>query len=139
MKKKISIIKGRIINHLKGNIYKIINNKEFDIAEVYVSRIKKNAIKGWKLNKNQTSNYVVIFGKVKFVFFSKDKLLVKSLIASSDKRNFKIIKVPPNFWYAFKGLSNNESLILNCSDRIHNKEKSQNKPLSYLKFKWSKT
>ena len=51
MKKKISIIKGRIINHLKGNIYKIINNKEFDIAEVYVSRIQKNAIKGWKLSE----------------------------------------------------------------------------------------
>lgn len=123
-KKNIKIIKIKKINNPKGNIYKIINELSFffrGIREVYLSKIKKNQIKGWNLHKK---NFCIIFinhGKIDFFFKKKYKdKYKKKRIKDSD---YKLILIPPGYRFAFKGLAKNNSII-NFMDKIYNSRES---------------
>ena len=48
---------------------KIIKKAFYGFSEAYISEIKPLEIKGWVLHKNKVSNFIVINGHVKFVFF----------------------------------------------------------------------
>ena len=111
--------KIKIIKNSKGNILKGIdkNNKYFlGFGELYFSWIKKNSIKAWKRHNKITSIFIVPVGHVKFVLFENGKF--KSYIIGESK--YKILRIRPNTWYGFKGISKNNNLILSLINQVHN-------------------
>ena len=135
---KISYENLKIIKNEKGNIIKYfsINSKHYNkFGEIYFSEIKKNKIKAWKMQKKNSLNLAVPVGKVKFVFYDRFYNLLNSIII--DKKNFKLINVPPFIWYGFQGLER-INLISNFIEDIHNDNDIVNLDLTEIDHDWSK-
>ena len=124
MLNKIKIVKIKKIRNSKGDIYKIVNRLSFfyrGIKEIYLSKVKKNEIKGWNLHKK---NFCIIFinqGKIDFFFKKKYKDRPKKI--RINYTDFKLILIPPGYRFALKGLANNNSII-NFMDKIYNSKES---------------
>ena len=121
---KIIFIKIKKIKNCKGNLYKIINKLSpyyRGIGEVYLSEIKKNIIKGWNLHKKNYSVIFLVQGSIIFYYKYKSSDKYKKKIIKFD--DYKLILIPPNFRYAFKGLDKKNSLI-NFMDKIYNPNES---------------
>ena len=113
--KRIPTEGGEVMHCLKSTDY-----AEFNFGEAYISRVDWGVIRGWKLHKNMTLNLVVPLGSVEFVFCEK------SYINSYDYRieiigneRYSRLSVPPNIWFAFRGLASPHSLILNQASIEH--------------------
>jgi len=138
---QIEIIKKKIIHNSKGDIIHILkkNDSNFkSFGEMYLSTIKKQKIKGWNFHKKMHMNLIVLKGRIKFVFLDRRKKSINYnsfLEVELSDKCFKIIKVPSNIWFAFKGL-NKESFILNTANILHDPLEQIKKPLSYIKYKF---
>ena len=127
--KKIKFIKKKIIYHHKGNIMKYIKKSDenyFKFGEVYFSWIKKNKFKGWKFHKKMHMNLTVPVGNVKFTFF--DEKSQKKFTFILGEKKFGVLYVPPKIWFGFTNMSKKrDSLVVNFSNIIHDKNESINK------------
>ena len=134
---KIRIEKYDIVKNENGIILKILNSKQSNLKfykDAYFSFVKFNKIKGWKKHKRMTMTLMVPVGKVKFVFFIKDKF--KSIIISENK--FLKIIVPPNIWFAFKGISKGKNVVFNLANLKHNDKEILRKEINEIKYNWGK-
>ena len=135
----MSIIKIKKLFSKSNNLGKIMRiMKESDenfkrFGEVYVTSIKANLFKGWKNHKLNTTNLVVLIGKVKIIIF--DKNLEKEEFHILDCSSSKLIIIPPGHWFGMKNLSNRESLILNFSDYEHNPNEVISKDIGFINSK----
>ena len=103
-------------------------------GEVYFSFINFGIIKGWKLHTKMTMNLVVPLGNVGFVFYDEEnKLFVKYKIGEN---NYQRITVPPNIWFAFKGLSSKDNLVVNLADIKHDPNESKKAEISKFTYQW---
>lgn len=125
------------INVVDGDVLKILKKSEtayIDFGEAYFSTIKPGLIKGWKLHKIMTCNLVVPYGEVEFVI-SKDFIEFNKYIIG--KNNYGRLTIPPNYWFAFKGKSHHDSIILNITDIEHRPEENDKKLLTEVEYDWS--
>jgi dTDP-4-dehydrorhamnose 3,5-epimerase len=132
----------KIIQHEKGNIQHVIKNSDngySDFGEVYISSIKYNQIKAWKNHSKMISNIVVPFGNVRFVIADlRNESISKGAIQSFDLSlsNYLRITVPADLWYGFKGLDENNNMIINFASIPHDPKEQINKEIDFIKFKW---
>jgi len=134
---KIKIEKYNVVKNINGIILKILNNKQSNLKfykDAYFSFVKFNKIKGWKKHTRMTMTLVVPVGKVKFVFYDENKF--RSIIIG-DNRFYKII-VPPNIWFAFKGISKSKNVIFNLANVKHNDKEVVRKKNNEIKYNWNK-
>lgn len=130
-------IKIQTLENIKSNdlhIVKFIDKKKnnyYKFGELYGSYIEKNEIKAWKIQKKNTMNLFIPFGKVKIVCSLNNKFL-EFILSSS---NHKSLFLKPGIFYGFKGL-NKKSLILNLIDDIHNDSLIEKKPLTFFNYNW---
>ena len=110
------------------------DNDNFSIEEVYFSEIIFNNIKGWKRHKKMTCNFIVPSGKVEFAILNKDINFTYSVTLS--RENYKLLSIPPNYWFAFKGISKSSNLILNIADIEHSDDEVDELEIDYFKFNW---
>ena len=127
--KRINVEGGDVLHILKSNEESF---KSF--GEAYFTFIESGFIKAWKKHTKMTMNLVVPEGKVRFVFYCEVKN--KFLIYDIGKDNYGRITVPPNYWFGFKGLSKEKSLIINISNIIHAEEEVKRLDLKSINFKW---
>ena len=126
----IKIKELKIFSKQEGDVlHAIKKNDPFikEFGEVYFSKINYMKIKGWKKHLKMTLNLVVPIGNVKFFFvdsYGNERKL------SIGEDNYVKITIPPNIWFAFKGLKKPYSLIMNFADLEHNKEEVKTSPLS---------
>ncbi|MEC8691037.1 MAG: dTDP-4-dehydrorhamnose 3,5-epimerase [Verrucomicrobiota bacterium] len=103
-------------------------------GEAYFSWVKTGAIKAWKQHLQMTMNLVVPVGMVRFVFcdlennaFREEEIGVNS---------YSRITVPPKIWFGFKGLNEQDSLVLNIASIPHDSEEVDRIPISAIPFDW---
>ena len=103
-------------------------------GEAYFSWVKMGAIKAWKQHLRMTMNLVVPVGMVRFVFcdlennaFREEEIGVNS---------YSRITVPPKIWFGFKGLNEQDSLVLNIASIPHDSEEVDRIPISAIPFDW---
>tara|TARA_X000000950_G_scaffold289404_1_gene412937 strand:- start:2949 stop:3359 length:411 start_codon:yes stop_codon:yes gene_type:complete len=134
---KLNIISKKIpiIKNINGNILKGIDkNSDYfkGFGELYFSFIKENSIKAWKKHDNITSIFFVPIGNVKFVLYSNSKF--KSYIIGEN--NHRLLRIKPKTWYGFKGMSQNNNLVVSLINKVHNDKEMQRKKLNFLKYSW---
>ena len=115
-----------------GDIVKIVKCEEQqtkNIGEVYCSWLISNKIKAWKKLKIHTMNLFVIIGAIRLVFIDNNDEVMKIEISSNSNR---FLTIPPGIWYGFKCISNNNGLILNSTDVVHNPNLVTRKPVDYF-------
>ena len=134
---KIKISKLKIVKMTTGNVMHVLKRKElksWKFQEAYISKIKPGKIKAWKLHLKMTLNLVVPKGKVRFVFFSGKKNIFRSVILGEKK--YARLTVPPKIWFGFKGVSKQESIILNLANIEHNSKEILRCEKNKIKFNW---
>ena len=134
--KKIKIEKFNTVNNENGKILKILNDKQKNLKkfkDAYFSFVKYNKIKGWKKHLKMTMTLYVPVGKVRFVFYD-EKNFMSVLIG--ENKFYKII-VPPNIWFAFKGVSKAVNLVFNLANIKHNDKEVVRKKNDEIKYKWN--
>ena len=136
--KKINLSKLSTIKNKNGKLLHVIhkNSKNFiGFGEVYISWILPKKIKGWKKHSKMTMNLSVPVGKVMFIFYKNDliKKFTKYIIGEN---NYKLITVPPGYWFAFKNLSKNRSMVINFSNVVHNDKEVRKLNLKKINYNW---
>jgi len=130
------LIDRAVVEVVGGNIRKIFqtsdpNFKSF--GEAYISEIEPSFIKGWKMHSKMTCSLYVPLGHVKFVVCtSKDDCKTFELSANKNQ----ILQIFPNSWFAFQGLGERNSMVLNIADIEHEPEESKNLPLDTIQYNW---
>lgn len=145
--KGIRIVKLDEIFDSKGSVLHMIKSSspEFkNFGECYISEINYNCIKGWKLHSKQTQNISVPLGKIKMVLYDsrEDSSSFNELIELNLGRpdDYYRVTIPPGVIYGFKGLSNPNALIVNCTDIEHDSNESDTLSIydNKVPFLWDK-
>ena len=134
---EISIKNLSIINNKKGDILKGFlksDNKTINVKEVYFSEINPKQIKAWKKHNKMTSNLIAVKGEIKIVVQKKDKSFVTEIIS---KKNYKIISIPPNFWFGFQCISTEAGMLVNISNEEHDDLESDQLDIEKILFDWN--
>ena len=109
---KVIPVEGGDVKHFLRSDEKSFNG----FGEAYFSFIEKGKIKGWKLHSKMTMNLVVPIGEVGFVFYIEEKSIFQ--VFRIGNNNYKRLTVPPNIWFGFLGLED-ENTIINFSNIIY--------------------
>ncbi|OUW21787.1 MAG: hypothetical protein CBD21_00190 [bacterium TMED161] len=134
---EISIKNLSIINNKKGDILKGFlksDNKTINVKEVYFSEINPKQIKAWKKHNKMTSNLIAVKGEIKIVVQKKDKSFVTEIIS---KKNYKMISIPPNFWFGFQCISTEAGMLVNISNEEHDDLESDQLDIEKILFDWN--
>lgn len=135
--KYISDERGAVLHFLRSDS---ISFKRF--GEAYFSLINHDVIKGWKKHKLINQNFCVPHGVIKLVIYddrndSVTKGVIQEIILDNSS-NYKLLSMPPDLWYSFKGVGNDYSLLANIIDVPHSKDESENLPLNtkVIPYEW---
>jgi len=112
------------IFNIKGNIYKMISNKDklyTSFGEIYLSEVFPSKFKGWKLHENMSQIITVILGKIRF-FIKNNKKNKVYKIDVGFPNELKVIKIPANCMYSFKCISKKKAIIINCTSTLYKKK-----------------
>ena len=140
---KIKLINNIKITPLKnfftpeGNVMHAMKSTDSGYAnfgEAYFSFINNNSIKGWKKHTKMTMNIIVPIGVVKFVFFDEHESSFKEEEIGIDR--YVRLTIPNGIWFAFKGMHDPNSLILNIANIPHDPSEVQKKMLDDIQYNW---
>tara|TARA_B100002019_G_C21128884_1_gene527208 strand:+ start:122 stop:583 length:462 start_codon:yes stop_codon:yes gene_type:complete len=132
----------KVIHTKKGLLRKVLDKNDknfFGFGEAYISEINFNEVKGWKKHRNKISNFVVVHGTVKFVaWHPKKPTIFESFILNvSNKDNqYSRLCIRENIWFAFKGMENPVSRILNISNICNEDVVSDSLDIDSVKYIW---
>jgi len=131
--KNLTIFKNDHGDLLKGFLKS--HNDDFNIQEVYFSEIFGGETKGWKKHTAMTCNMIVPVGKVEIVIVTsvKNRHFLSEIIS---KDNYKLITIPPGFWFAFRGVEDGVNLLVNITDLEHDDSEVLNESLNKFDYNW---
>jgi dTDP-4-dehydrorhamnose 3,5-epimerase len=134
---KITITPLKRIIAPGGNVLHAIKNTDtgyYGFGETYFSIINGMSIKAWKLHKFMILNLVVPFGKVKFVFCTKDKIKFREIIIGED--NYSRITVPAGIIFGFQGLISPYSIVMNVANIPHDPFETERYEMDEIYYNW---
>jgi dTDP-4-dehydrorhamnose 3,5-epimerase len=131
--RRITVPNGDILHALK-----LSDEDYYGFGEAYFSHIKHGSIKGWKRHNKVTLNLVVVLGSVKFIFYddredSSTFGMFEEFQLSPDN-NYQRLTVSPGVWMSFMGISDEESIIMNIINDVHNPDEANRKDLSEIPY-----
>jgi len=124
------VSKYKIISNKLGDIYKIFFYKKIN-TDIYVSKIKKNKIKGWIFHKRYTCRLFLISGSVDIKIYIKEKKIKNIKLRLN---GYNSISIPPKNFFLIKNFSKKEAVVLNCLNGKHKKNEYIKKEFSFYKY-----
>ena len=79
-------------------------------------------------------NLFVISGEVLFVFYYHKIKKFHTVKISNNKTG---VFVPNNIWFAFKGISKKENIVMNFANIPHQDNEAEKKNINFLDFNWN--
>lgn len=121
----VQVTPKRIIADERGSVMHVLRSDQpqfLGFGEVYFSTVKPGVVKAWKLHTRMTMNVAVPTGRVRFVLYdarrdSPTHGQVQEVVIGSG--NYALLTVPPGVWNGFRGEDESESLLVNCSNILH--------------------
>ncbi|HEX9917402.1 MAG TPA: dTDP-4-dehydrorhamnose 3,5-epimerase family protein [candidate division Zixibacteria bacterium] len=118
--------KLKVIPDERGRLMEILrSDDEFfsKFGQVYITTVYPGVVKGWHYHKKQTDNIAVIVGMAKLVLYdnredSPTKGETNEFFIG--EHNPMLICVPKLVMHGFKGISNCETMMLNCPTEVYN-------------------
>jgi dTDP-4-dehydrorhamnose 3,5-epimerase len=95
-------------------------------GQVYMTTVYQGAVKAWHYHKKQLDNFVCVKGMIKLVLFdSRPKSPTKGEINEFfiGEHNMSLVQIPNNVYHGFKGISDDESIIINTPTETYNSKK----------------
>ena len=140
----VKIIDLRKITDERGMVWHML--KESDphftkFGEIYFTCGYPGVVKAWHIHKEMTLNYACIAGSIKLVLYdnrknSKTKNEIQEIILSPV--NYFLVTVPPLIWNGFMNISEENSILANCSSVPYSdKEIIRKSPVDKeIPYKW---
>ena len=125
----IKIKKLKIIPDERGRLMEMLRNDDdlfSAFGQVYLTVVYPGVVKGWHYHKEQTDNMTCVRGMIKLVVCDnrKDSSTYRQVQEFFiGKENQVLVQIPPMVLHGFKGISPDESLIINVPDKVYNYEK----------------
>ncbi|QUX94559.1 dTDP-4-dehydrorhamnose 3,5-epimerase [Marinomonas sp. CT5] len=119
-----------------GDVKHALKASETDFCgfgEAYFSSVTSGTIKGWKLHTQMTCNLIVPIGLVKFVVGLPETGFEEYVIGEGAHGR---LTIPSGLWFAFQGVAEKDSLVLNISDIVHEPSESKKCDLDSFDYKW---
>ncbi len=104
-------------------------------GEAYFSIVGRGVVKAWKQHQRMTSNLVVPYGRVRFVFYTPDAGS-EFLVHEIGEGNYGRLTVPSGIWFGFQGLGEPHSIVLNVADLVHDPDECLTKERDTIPFDW---
>jgi dTDP-4-dehydrorhamnose 3,5-epimerase len=133
---KIILSPLKVIDHVKGDVMHALKKSDDQFSgfgEAYFTKIHMGKIKGWKKHLKMTMNLIVPIGNVKIVVFNESLNIFQSFNIGDS--NYKKLTIPPGYWVAFRGLSQN-NIMLNIANIEHDPEESINLSIEHFSYEW---
>jgi dTDP-4-dehydrorhamnose 3,5-epimerase len=128
--KHIPLAEGDVLHGMKCN-----DPGYVDFGEVYFSVVYKGAIKAWKRHMRMTLNLVVPQGTIQFVFMDGSGTFREEVVG---RDRYVRLTVPPRLWFAFRGLDESHSLLMNVADIPHDPNELERATIAEISFDWEK-
>ena len=125
--KRIELEKGDVFHGLK-----VSEASFFGFGEAYFTTILYGEIKGWKKHTSMVMNLIVPMGMVRFHIHNE----VTSNTESYDigLESYHRLTIPPGYWVAFEGVSEEYNLILNLASTEHSPAEAESLDLGAFNF-----
>lgn len=120
----------------RGCVWKM-QTPPFNVRDVYVTTIHKDAIKAWHGYETKKIFYTVVQGKVKLALWDGRKNSLTSgvfdeLFLGDDSR-FSVL-IPPGVYAGFKGISMQDSIVVVQANEPY--KQIYRKPYNDLAYEW---
>jgi dTDP-4-dehydrorhamnose 3,5-epimerase len=92
-------------------------------GQVYMTTAYPGAVKGWHYHKKQYDYFSCVKGMIKLVLYdSRDDSKTKGEINEFfiGVHNPLLIRIPPNVYHGFKGISDEEAIVVNVITEPYN-------------------
>lgn len=121
--------KLKVIPDERGRLMEILRSDDelFEkFGQVYITTVYPGVVKGWHYHKKQIDNITVIKGMAKLVLYdNRENSPTKGEINEFfiGEHNPMLVQVPKLVLHGFKGISENEAIMLNCPTEVYDYEK----------------
>ncbi len=119
----------KVIPDERGRLVEILRNDDdlfVKFGQVYMTTVYPGVVKGWHYHKKQYDNFFVVQGMIKLVLYDwREKSKTKGEINEFflGKHNTMLVQVPPYVHHGFKGISEEEAIIINTCTEPYNSKK----------------
>jgi len=114
-------------------------------GQVYMTTVYPGAVKAWHFHKKQYDNFYVVQGMLKLVLYDgREKSKTKGEINEffMGVHNHILVQIPPFVHHGFKGISTEETIIINTCTESYNSKKPDEFRLeahnSEIPYDWSR-
>lgn len=112
--------RGRLMEMLRADDEIFIK-----FGQIYMTTVYPSVVKGWHYHKKQVDNFVCIKGMIKLVLYdlregSPTKGEINEFFIG--EHNPILIQIPAYVFHGFKGISETESVVINCPTEPYNYE-----------------
>lgn len=112
----------------RGRLIEILRNDEGmfkEFGQVYLTTVYPGVVKAWHYHKLQEDHFFVVSGMLKLVLYddrpeSETKGMVNEIFMGEYETI--LVKIPPMVYHGFKGISQEETLVLNIPTKAYNLE-----------------
>jgi len=92
-------------------------------GQVYMTTVYQGTVKAWHYHKKQVDSFVCVKGMIKLVLAdtrpgSKTKGEINEFFIG--EHNHMLVQIPKDVYHGFKGISDNESIIINTPTEVYN-------------------
>jgi len=116
----------RVIPDERGRVMEILRRDDdlFEkFGQVYMTTVYQGVVKAWHYHRKQTDNLAVVRGMVKLVLYdgregSPSRGQVEEFFIG--EHNPCLVQIPPMVCHGFKGISPEESIVINCPTEPYN-------------------
>jgi dTDP-4-dehydrorhamnose 3,5-epimerase len=110
----------------RGRLAEILRSDEdvfIKFGQVYMTTVYQGTVKAWHFHKKQVDSFVCVKGMIKLVLYdtrpkSKTKGELNEFFIG--EHNMSLVQIPQNVYHGFKGISDNESIIINTPTEAYN-------------------
>ncbi len=119
----------KVIPDERGRLMEILRSDEdffIQFGQLYLTAVYPGVVKGWHYHHKQFDNFAVVKGMAKIVLYdSRENSPTKGEVNEFflGEQNPKLLQIPPLVYHGFKGISTEETLIINCPTELYDYQK----------------
>ena len=121
----VKIKKLKIIPDNRGRLMEILRSDDdfFEkFGQVYMTTVKPGVAKAWHYHRMQRDNFCCVKGKIRLGLYDARKestTFGKTMDTTMSLEDPKLISIPPNVYHGFKGVADEESIVINTPTELY--------------------
>ncbi|UCD55343.1 MAG: dTDP-4-dehydrorhamnose 3,5-epimerase family protein [Candidatus Omnitrophota bacterium] len=125
----VKIKKLKIIPDERGRLMEILRSDDelFEkFGQVYMTTVKPGVVKAWHYHQLQRDNFCCVRGKIRLGLYDARKqspTFKKTMDIVISMNEPKLVSIPMNVYHGFKGIADEESIIINTPTEMYNHAK----------------